>query len=64
MIITITIDVPDYVYLFFQKEAKSWNRETAEAQMSAYLTQHVRRTMTARAKKVQTNDIQKETGGL
>ena len=51
MIITTDIDVPDYVYEFFQKEAKPWRQKTAEDMMAGYLARHIRRTMESRAKK-------------
>ena len=51
MIIVTIIDIPDYVYSFFQKEAESWPNKTPEDMMAGYLARHVRRTMDSRAKK-------------
>ena len=51
MIITTTIDVQDYVYEFFQKEAKPWRNKTAEDMMAGYLARHVRRTKEYRENK-------------
>ena len=53
MIIVTTIDIPDYVYDFFQKEAEPWKNKTAEDMMAGYLARHVRRTLESREKKAQ-----------
>ena len=51
MRIVTTIDIPDYVYLFFQKEAEPWANKTAEDMMAGYLARYVRRTTESRARK-------------
>ena len=42
MKIVTTIEVPDYVYSHFLKEAAAWSGKTPEDLMAAYLSRYVR----------------------
>ena len=42
MKIVTTIDVPDYVYRYFLKEAEAWPTKTPEDMMAGYLARYVR----------------------
>ena len=51
MRVVTTIDVPDYVYQYFQKEAEPWRSKTAEDMMAFYLARYVRQKQYRQAKK-------------
>ena len=51
MRVVTTIDVPDYVYQYFQKEAEPWLSKTAEDMMAFYLVRYVRQKQYRQAKK-------------
>ena len=50
------IDVPDYVYLFFQKQAKAFPRKEAEDLMAEYLSRYVRQKKYREEKKQKQED--------
>ena len=54
MKIVTTIEVPDYVYSHFLKEAAAWPGKTPEDMMAAYLARYVRQKK-YRAEKKQKN---------
>lgn len=51
MKIVTTIDVPDYVYQYFLKEAEAWPDRTAEDMMAGYLARYVRQKQYRQTKK-------------
>ena len=51
MKIVTEIEVPDYVYRHFQKEAEPWRSKTAEDLMAGYLAKYVRQKQYRQAKK-------------
>ena len=51
MKVVTEIEVPDYVYQHFLKEAEPWARKTAEDMMAFYLARYVRQKQYRQAKK-------------
>ena len=51
MKIVTEIEVPDYVYRHFLKEAESWHSKAAEDMMAGYLARYVRQKQYREAKK-------------
>ena len=51
MKIVTEIEVPDYVYRHFLKEAEPWARKTAEDMMAGYLARYVRQKQYRQEKK-------------
>ena len=55
MKIVTTIDVPDYVYRYFLKEAEAWPTKTPEDMMAGYLARYVRQKLRRQAEKQDPN---------
>ena len=51
MRVVTSIDVPDYVYIYFAKQAKLYPHKTAEELMAGYLARSVRQKLYRESKK-------------